>query len=264
VKEIARLLNIGTDAIALIDDDPFERDEVADGVKDVLCIDAIALPSLLQMSEFHPRFITTDSKRRRSMYQAEVERREAETVMPTNEFLVSLNMVMTISEANEEDLQRLEELTVRTHQLNSTGHVYSYDELNEFRRSDRHMLLVAGLDDSYGTYGKIGMALVEFAQESWLLKLILMSCRVMSRGAGQILLSHVLRLAKDQGRFVEAEFLRTERNRMMYMTFKLAGFREVCRNGDLATLRHDVREITPYPEHVEVRLVPHSSDSMSR
>jgi predicted enzyme involved in methoxymalonyl-ACP biosynthesis len=82
-----------------------------------------------------------------------------------------------------------------------------------------------------------------------------MSCRVMSRGVGKILLTHVLHLAASEAKPVQADFVRTNRNRMMYLTFKLAGFREVSRNGDLAQLEHRLGFIDPYPPHVEVVLL---------
>jgi FkbH-like protein len=72
---------------------------------------------------------------------------------------------------------------VRTNQLNTTGYTYSYAELEALRRSPGHLLLVAGLEDRFGGYGKIGLALVEKGAEFWTLKLLLMSCRVMSRGS---------------------------------------------------------------------------------
>ena len=243
VQAIADSLGIGTDAIAFIDDDPYERDEVAASLPAVLCIDAAELDSVADLPEMNPTFITADSRRRRSMYRAELERQEAEVVLPPGEFLASLGMVFTVSEAVEGDLARVEELTIRTHQLNSTGHTYSYDELESFRHSTRHKLLVAGLDDRYGTYGKIGVALVEVRDEDWLLKLLLMSCRVIARGVGRVMLSHILFSAAAEGKRVLAELVRTERNRMMYLTFKLAGFRDVERRKNVAVLEHDLCSI---------------------
>lgn len=70
-------------------------------------------------------------------------------------------MVLTISPVSDGDLQRAEELTVRTHQLNATGYTYSYEELDNFSKSDRHKLLIADLNDKYGPYGKIGVVLIE-------------------------------------------------------------------------------------------------------
>ena len=57
----------------------------------------------------------------------------------------------------------------------------------------------------------------------WRLNLLLMSCRVMSRGVGGVLLGHILRLARDQGRVLEADFTETGRNRLMYVTYRFAG-----------------------------------------
>ena len=253
VRAIADNLNIGRDALAFIDDDPFERDEVATTLPEVFCIDAAEIDSLADLPEMNPTYVTTDSRRRRSMYRSEIKRQEVEAALPATEFLASLRMIFTVAEAGEDDLARVEELTVRTNQLNSTGYTYSFEELDAFRRSDRHKLLVAGLDDRYGSYGKIGVALAEMREQDWLIKLLLMSCRVMARGVGTVMLSHVLILAAAQGKPVRAEFLRTGRNRMMYLTFKLAGFREVDRRDGVAVLEHDLDAIDPYPDHVVVR-----------
>src|SRR5579864_1392804 len=112
------------------------------------------------MPDMMPRFVTEDAARRRRMYLSDMVRVQAERefVGASEEFLASLQMVFTIAPAREADLQRAEELTVRTHQLNTTGRTYSYAELNEFRQSPQHKLLIAGLEDKYGSYGKIGLA----------------------------------------------------------------------------------------------------------
>jgi FkbH-like protein len=255
LRAIARNLNLGTDALAFIDDDAFERGEVAASLPEVLCIDAADLDSVADMPEMNPTYITVDSRRRRSMYLAEMERQDLEVELPANEFLASLRMVLTISEAEERDLARVEELTMRTHQLNSTGRAYSIAQLGSFCRSEQHKLLLAGLDDRYGTYGKIGVALVERTDEDWLVRLFLMSCRVMGRGVGNVFLGHILRSAAEEPVRVRAEFLRTERNRAMYLTFKLAGFREMERYHNLAVLEHDLGSIDPFPDFLEVRVL---------
>jgi len=57
-------------------------------------------------------------------------------------------------------------------------------------------------------------------------RLLLMSCRVMSRGVGSVLINHLRRLARDAGVPLTAEFVKTGRNRMMYATYKFNGFSE--------------------------------------
>ena len=179
---------------------------------------------------------------------------EREFIGPQEDFLASLGMTLTISPAQEEDLQRAEELTVRTHQLNTTGYTYSYSELNEFRQSKNHKLLIADLEDRYGSYGKIGWALLECEEERWTIQLLLMSCRVMARGVGTLMITHLLNLAKKADVHLEAEFVSTDRNRMMYVTYKLSGFKEIERHGSLSILEHDLERIPPYPDYVRIQI----------
>ena len=260
IAQIAQDINIGLDAIAFVDDHPFEREEVAFSHGKVLCLDSRQLEGLLDRSEFTPRFITEDSKVRRRMYLADIRRNreEAEFVGPTEEFLATLGMVFTIAPARESDLQRAEELTVRTNQLNTTGYTYSYEELEELSRSPRHKLLVASLTDRHGTYGKIGLALIECGSEAWptvwTIKLLLMSCRVMSKGVGSILLNYIMTLARKAGVRLRAEFVSNGRNRQMLITYKFAGFKEIGREGETAILENDLTLIQPFPGYVDVRI----------
>lgn len=256
IGQIAKDINIGLDAVAFVDDQPFEREEVAFTHDKVLCIDSALLDDLLDRPEFNPRFITDDSKIRRRMYMADIarNREEAEFVGPTEEFLATLNMIFTIAPAKEEDLKRAEELTVRTNQLNTTGYTYSYEELDAFRQSPRHKLLISSLEDRHGTYGKIGLTLIECDPDVWSVKLLLMSCRVMSKGVGTIMIHHVLREAKEAGARLRAEFVSNDRNRQMLITYKFAGFKEVDRNGDVILFENDYSVIQPPPPYVDLRV----------
>jgi len=256
IRTIVESLNIGMDTVAFIDDEPFEREEVKHTLPEVLTIDARELEGLAARPEFNPPFITDDSARRRNMYRADIDRKHAEEefVGPSEEFLATLEMEFTIAPAQEEDLKRAEELTVRTHQLNTTGYTYSLAELDTLRQSPDHLLLVATLDDRFGTYGKIGLALIEKGTEVWTIKLFLMSCRVMSRGVGTVFMNHILNLAREAGVQLHAEFLSNDRNRMMLITYKLGGFRESKREGKFILFKHDLEYIQRHPEWLKLHL----------
>jgi FkbH-like protein len=254
VERIAKELNIGLDAIAFVDDQPFELEEVAHALPAVKTVDTARIAAELASEEFQPRFVTDESRVRRDLYRAAVVRDQAELDYEgTNEaFLSTLDMVFTISRAKQEDLQRAEELTVRTNQLNSTGRTYSYDELDALRTSPDHLLLVASLTDKYGGYGKIGLALVERGQPAWHLRMMLMSCRVMARGVGTVLLNHVMRLAKADGARLRADFVETGRNRVMYVTYAFAGFSEIARDDNRLVLESGLEQIQPPPAYLKV------------
>jgi FkbH-like protein len=257
VKEIARLLNIGIDTFAFVDDQAFELEEVAFAAPEVLCVLAEDIGELTGRPEFTPKFVTDDSKLRRAMYLAGAHRDEAERefVGTSEDFLRTLDMVLTISSAQPGDLERAEELTVRTNQLNSTAVTYSIDELRELADSPDHLLLLAGLTDKHGSYGKIGLALVECGTEVWTLKLLLMSCRVMSRGVGTVLLNHVMRLARDRDVRLCAEFVPTSRNRVMYVTYRFAGFRETGDCAGISVLESDLDRVQDVPSYLRIRLM---------
>lgn len=255
IRIIAKSINVGLDAIAFVDDQPFEREEVSYSLPQVLCIDAADVDQLLDMPEMTPRFITEDSKKRRPMLICDMQRQKAEEefVGPKEAFLASLDMVLTIFPAKEEDLGRAEELTLRTNQLNATGYTYSYQELNHFLQSNRFKLLMARLEDKYGSYGHIGLALVECQSEIWTLKLLLTSCRVMSRGIGSVLLNHIMRLASDTGVRLRAEFVPTGLNRLMEITYGLAGFEEIERVGDVVILENSLTNIPSVPDYMRLQ-----------
>jgi FkbH-like protein len=141
---------------------------------------------------------------------------------------------------------------VRTNQLNTTGRTYSYAELATLANSPDHLLLVASLADRYGGYGTIGLALVEKQAELWTLKLLLMSCRVMGRGVGTVLLRHIMGLAAVHGVPLHAEFVRTGRNRVMYVTYRFAGFEEVSSQGDSIVLAAPPGSLQPPPTYLTV------------
>jgi FkbH-like protein len=262
IESIAENLNIGLDTICFIDDDPFELAEVHTALPKVLCLDHAQLPFLLQMPELKPESITTESRMRRQMYLGEMRRKQTEESFTGahEEFLATLGMVFTIYPARAEDLARAEELTNRTNQLNTTGRTYSREELEDLQCSSRHLLLMAELSDKFGSYGKIGLALMECDSEVWIIKLLLMSCRVMNRGVGMILLNYILRRARESGVRLLSEFVANDRNRMMYVTYKFAGFMEIENRDGVQILQHSLESISPVASYVRVKVPADAQD----
>lgn len=257
IEEIARLLNLGLDTFAFIDDQPAEREEVLFHHPQVRAYDAAEFGKLPDLPEFTPRFITEDSKLRRKMYQQDLKRRKQEENFKGSKesFLRTLDMELILSPVKNGDLERVEELTVRTNQLNSTGATYSYEELSSFIKSPRHLFLIAELSDKFGSYGKIGLALAEKSEAILKIRLLLMSCRVMTKGIGSVLLIHLINYAHSEGLTLQADFVSTPRNRIMYITYKLMGFDEISRDGDRCLLQYS-GENRNYPDYLKIHLNP--------
>lgn len=256
IAEIQKKLNIGMNTILFIDDQAYERDEVKFQYPEVETVDAAQYKELLQMTRLNPKVVTADSRRRRLMYMEDKRRNDSEAafVGPKSEFLKSLDMKFRISLSNEEDLQRLEELTRRTNQLNSTGIQYSHEELKKFMNLPEYDLWGCELEDKYGSYGKIGLSLVHKTEEGWIIKLLLMSCRTVSKGVGTVLLSFLMKRALEQNQRLFAEFKRTDRNRQMLITYQLANFIKAHTDGDMSLFENDLSKIQKFPDYIDVQI----------
>lgn len=254
ISEIIKNINIGADTVAFVDDQPYELDEVRSVYPDILCIPSKDAWKIIDDDRFKPKHITEDSKMRRSIYMTDMLRNESEKQYKGNseDFLYSLNMEIIIALAQDHDLDRLVELTERTNQLNTTGYTYSYEELFELSKSQDYKLLVVGLKDKYGSSGKIGLALLKTDTEGWMIELLIMSCRVLTRGIGTILIDFILNKAQSEKCAVYAKFRKTQRNKMMYMTYIMAGFTLRKQQDDIMILEHPLQHVRSLPAYATI------------
>jgi methoxymalonate biosynthesis protein len=226
VKAIAEKLQFALDTVAFIDDTAMERAEVAHHLPEVRCYPAEMAEQLLDLPEFTPATMTEDSRRRRHMYQAGFAREAARTEFTGADegFLRSAGLEMHIRRADEADLTRVEELTLRTSQMNATGVHYSDETLCGLLSDVDHEVLVVSMTDRFGPHGAVGIVLLAKHPEVWHLKLLATSCRVVAFGAGAVLLNWLTDQAALAGVNLVADFRRTDRNRMMEVAYRFAGF----------------------------------------
>jgi FkbH-like protein len=114
---------------------------------------------------------------------------------------------------------------VRTNQLNTTGRPYSYDELDHFRRSKQHQLLIAELTDKFGSYGTVGFCLAGWDGDTLTIEDFMLSCRVQGKFIEQALFWY---LSEGTGRSpvdrVRVNFKRTDRNAAAFKVLTTLGF----------------------------------------
>jgi len=252
VARICDLLGVATDATVFVDDEPYERAEVSHAHPDLVCLDAAEAPSLLARADLVIDAGTRLPRRR--LHLEELQRRAAEAeagpAMTSEQFLETLDMRLALRRVSPADLPRVHELMERTHQLTTIGDAIAADELAAACRSPDHLALVAALTDRFGAYGTIGFALIH-AGERWTLRALMISCRVRDRGIGSAVLACAQRGAVRRGKPLRAHFVRTPRNRIMYVTLKLAGFAD-CPASDPPHLEADPSLISPLPAWLRV------------
>ena len=228
ITAIAHELGISLDAMAFIDDDAFEREQVAHMLPAVMTIPALQAPELPSHPAFTPTTASAEAAHRRQMYQAEMNRRSTEPQFASREdFLASCAMTLTLREMAREDIPRVLELMTRTHQLNTTGLVLTSADLEAIVTSDHgaRSVVVARLTDRFGGYGIIGVAVASRQDARWVLEYLALSCRVMGRGIERAILGTLIGQVMRTGQIaVEAEFRDTGRNRMMRALYQIMGF----------------------------------------
>ena len=258
LKEAAHLLNIGIDSFALIDDSPFERNEVQYELPMVRTYDETVIDSLLDFPAFDVP-VTTDSQNRRIMYQTEARRKTAaETSNVHNlEFLRSCLLTAELGRPEtSEELLRSYELLQRTNQLNLSGKKYQPEEFYHHVENNEHIHMILKCEDRFGSYGQV--AYLETKHENgtlWITEFA-MSCRVACKYVEAALMNELFRYFQNNGiNQIRLQGVKTSRNDLLMQTFIEAGFQDhsnteqidlICndpaniKNTDIVTIRNNL------------------------
>ncbi len=224
MAQIAKSLNIGIDALALIDDSAFERQQVHSEWPQVRTYDVTELSGLLEQPEFDVP-VTAESRQRREMYRAE-ERRS--TLMQAEHtdilaFLRQCNLKLHIfSPATEEEKLRCYELILRTNQLNMSGRKYAAEEFDTVLARSGHTNFAFSCEDDFGTYGIVGFGQYRVDHGVVVFTEFAMSCRVAGKFVESALFSYLLKSEDCQvGSFCVRK---TKKNALLRRTLEQIGF----------------------------------------
>ncbi|WP_255431336.1 FkbH-like protein [Streptacidiphilus sp. PB12-B1b] len=231
LRAIAADLGIGVEALALVDDNPYERAEVAAMLPDAQVLRPDEVAELLAALAGQP--VTGDARNRVGRYRDEEQRSRAGRSFdgPREQFLESCRMRLTLTRARPDDVPRFVELAARTHRLNSSGLELDADRVRGLLADGSHLLLTARLEDRFGDYGLIGAALVERGAAAWTVRLLALSCRVAGRGVSAAFLYGVMREARRCGAGeLLVDSAPTSANVELRLLFRQAGLR---RSADL-------------------------------
>ncbi|MEV6527749.1 HAD-IIIC family phosphatase [Longispora sp. NPDC051575] len=249
IGRIAAALGIAVDAVAFVDDNPFERAEVAALLPGVLVLSPEELRE--RFEDLFPEATTDEARRRPDRYREEQRRLAAEQDFAgsRDEFLRSCGMVLTVSGASPADVPRIAELVARTHRFNTTGEQWSADQLSALVDDPDWFVPVARLADRFGEYGQISTALVQRGP-SWRLRLFMVSCRAAGREVPVALLGWLVDRARADGARELLVEIRTDlANLELRMLLRRVGFEAVPGEGPTAggalLLRRDLTEIPP-------------------
>jgi FkbH-like protein len=231
LSQIAAELNIGLDSMVFVDDNPFECQRVREVLPEVAVIELPKDPTtyarLLATSGYFDTLTISEEDRRRSeMYRVEARRSELRAALGSmDEYLASLNMVLTISLATPFVVPRIAQLTQKTNQFNLTTRRYSEGEIERMLADEKWRVYYAELSDKFDKAGVILVALVHLQTEVASIDSFLMSCRVIGRGVEQAVIAEILKDVCVLGRrLVLGEYAPTEKNGLVKDFYAASGF----------------------------------------
>jgi len=229
LRRIIADLGLSDDAVAFVDDDPYERAEVSSALPRVLVLSPEDMDDAVGWAEFSPAVVTAEARRRGAMYAARRRRlagARAFTGSP-DDFRRCSGVQLTISRALTADGPRLHELSVRTRQFNTRGEAVSLAALQDMVGSAGHRVAAVRLSDRFGDDGMVGASVTEPAPgRAWTVTLLMMSCRAMGRGVIEVLLAWLARsAARDGAASLAVPVLVSPRNVPLRLALAAAGFR---------------------------------------
>ncbi len=228
IASIIEELGLTADSVAFVDDDAMERAEVAFAHPDVLVLPPQEMPEAVRWPQFSPPVVTDEARRRGELYLQRRARLEEARAFggSRDDFLRYCRTKVTIAAASPSDLPRLHELSVRTHQFNSTGSELSEAEFGRLAGSPGYQVVTVRLCDRYGDDGLVGACVLRPGDQAWDAELLMMSCRAMGRGVIDALLAWVCHAARAAGAAeVTLPCLISPRNVPLRIALTGAGFR---------------------------------------
>ncbi len=237
IRRIASILNIGTDSLVFVDDNPAERDIVRRYLPEVLVIDLPEDPSYYaravdESSAFSWTEVTKEDLERTGTYVKNAERQEMlESFDDYDEYLRALEMRGATGEPDGAQMKRFAQLINKSNQFNLRTQRYSEEELWAMKKDPDIRLIYVELSDRFSDYGIISCIILKKRADVCFIDNWLMSCRGLKRGVELLAFDAVYDVAKGWGcRSIEGEYLPTKKNGMVKEFYPGLGF-EKCADG---------------------------------
>jgi FkbH-like protein len=252
LREIARRLNIGVDALTFVDDNPFERNIVR---RELPMVNVPELPEdaadyvncIADAGYFEAIAVTADDLKRSEQYQANLQRESAMAETDMAGYLKSLNMELRWRPFDRIGLQRIVQLINKSNQFNLTTRRYTDAEAETLIDADATLALQLRLVDNFGDNGMIAVVIGRPAGDGVIeIDTWLMSCRVLGRQVEEATLNLVVAEAKRLGaQALRGVYKPTAKNGMVADHYRKLGFEPDGGEGGETTWRLSLDHYAP-------------------
>ena len=235
IRNIQSILNIGFDSMVFLDDNPVEREIVAQNIPEILVPNlpddpSLYLEYLYTLNIFETTSYSKADKDRTKQYQEEAHRAvQKKYFVDEDDFLKSLDMKSEISEFNKFNIPRIAQLSQRSNQFNLRTIRYTDSDIQNISNDEKYKSFSFSLKDKFGDNGIIAAVILEKIDDQTLfINSWFMSCRVLKRGMENFILNTIIEYAisKDFNKIV-GEYVSTTKNQMVNDLYTTLGFKEV-------------------------------------
>jgi FkbH-like protein len=204
MKIISEELNIGLDSLVFWDDDPVNRELIKQTIPEVYVVDvpedsSFYAQKLMNLDVFHTfTFTDEDSKKGKIYAEQEQRKNQLRTFSNLDDFLLSLNMEISIEFLNDFTVPRVSQLTMKTNQFNLTTKRYSEEQIKSMSVDINYLIKTFSVSDKFGDNGLTGLYIIKkTSTHEWNIDTFLMSCRIMGRKIEDTMLNDLLQECKN-------------------------------------------------------------------
>jgi FkbH-like protein len=229
IQAISNELALGLDSMVFLDDNPAERELVRRVLPDVAVPEVGEDPSelldaLMAGGWFESVTFSEEDRRRADLYR----NRHAFAQVATTDlrgYLASLEMQLTVAPITPTNRARTTQLINKSNQFNLTTRRYTEAEVAALEGDAEHPALVLHLRDRLDDHGIISIILGTVSNDTWIIDLWVMSCRVIGRGVERAALAALVADARARGcTAVRGTYIPTARNAMVAEHYATLGF----------------------------------------
>lgn len=235
LEAIATALNIGLDALVLLDDNPAERVQVRAALPEVAVPELPDDPSwftwyLRAAGYFEAIAFSAEDRLRVGTYAADAQRSAVMAkARDLGDYLASLEMKIAFAPFDAKGRQRIAQLINKTNQFNLTTRRYTEADVAAMETEPAVFTMQVRLADKFGDLGMIGIVICRsLPQDSsiWDIDTWLMSCRVLGRKVEEAMLAKVVSEASRRGiARLSGVYIPTQKNGIVATHYEKLGFR---------------------------------------
>ncbi|MCM1232532.1 MAG: HAD-IIIC family phosphatase [Ruminococcus flavefaciens] len=229
LRDIAADLNVLSDSLVFVDDNPAERMIVSDATGALTPkFDDITQGILLldRSAFFEVTSISKEDMMRSQLYNENARRKASQSKFSDyGEYLLSLNMRATVKAFDEKSYSRISQLTNKSNQYNLTTKRYSQADISKIAEDSRYITLYGQLEDKFGDNGIVALSIGRIEGSECHIDLWLMSCRVLKRDMEYAMMDTFVKICRERKiEKVLGYYYPTQKNSMVRDFYEKMGY----------------------------------------